>query len=229
MSAKPSSAAAAGTVAVGGQRVSRVGFGAMRITGRGIWGPPPDREAARRLVRRAVELGVDFIDTADSYGPSVSEEIVAEALHPYTEGLVIATKGGFVRSGPGKWERDCRPEHLRAACEASLRRLRLDVMPLYQLHVVDPQVPLEESIGALADLQREGKIRHIGVSNVDEGELRRAQRLATIVSVQNKYNVFLRDADPVLAICEREGLAFLPWAPVRRGMPDDPPIVDAAA
>jgi len=221
-------AAAAGQVTVGDFTVNRMGFGAMRVTGPGIWGEPPDREAARRLVRRAVELGVDLIDTADSYGPAVSEEIVAEALHPYPEGLVIATKAGSLRPGPGQWERDARPEHLRRACEDSLRRLRLDVIPLYQLHAVDPKVPLEESVGALAELQREGKIRYIGVSNFDVDELRRAQKLAAVASVQNQYNYFRRSSDPVLDVCEREGIAFLPWAPVRRGMPGEPEIEDAA-
>jgi aryl-alcohol dehydrogenase-like predicted oxidoreductase len=221
-------AAAAGRVAVGDFIVNRMGFGAMRVTGPGIWGEPPDREAARRLVRRAVALGVDLIDTADSYGPAVSEEIIAEALHPYPDALVIATKAGSLRPGPGQWERDARPEHLRRACEDSLRRLRLDTIPLYQLHAVDPKVPLEESLGALAELQREGKIRHIGVSNFDVEELRRAQKLVTVVSVQNQYNYFRRRADPVLDVCEREAIAFLPWAPVRRGMPGEPEIADAA-
>lgn len=229
MTGPPPQAAAAGQVAVGDFTVNRVGFGAMRVTGPGIWGEPPDREAARRLVRRAVELGVDLIDTADSYGPAVSEEIIAEALHPYPEGLVIATKAGSLRPGPGQWERDARPEHLRRACEDSLRRLRLDTIPLYQLHAVDPEVKLEESVGALAELQSEGKIRHIGVSNFDVGELRRAQTLAAVVSVQNQYNYFRRDSDPVLDVCEREGVAFLPWAPVRRGMPGEPEITDAAS
>jgi aryl-alcohol dehydrogenase-like predicted oxidoreductase len=229
MLAEQSPAAIAGTIALGDLQVNRLGFGAMRITGPGIWGEPPDRQAARRLMRRVVELGIDFIDTADSYGPAVSEELIAEALHPYPEGLTIATKGGFLRSGPGKWDRDARPAHLREACEASLRRLRLDAIPLYQLHAVDPNVPLEESVGALADLQRQGKIRHIGLSNVDVGELRRAQQLAPIVSVQNRYNVFERNSDAVLDVCEQEHMAFLPWAPVRRGMPNDPPVIDAAA
>ncbi len=157
-----SRAAAAGTVGIGDLTVNRMGFGAMRITGEGIWGDPPDRDAAKAVLRRVVELGVDFIDTADSYGPAVSEELIAEALFPYPDGLVIATKGGFQRSGPGRWERDCRPEHLREACHGSLRRLRLEQIPLYQLHNVDPKVPLEESLGALVELQREGKIRHIG-------------------------------------------------------------------
>lgn len=229
MTGSQAAAAAAGQVAVGEFTVNRMGFGAMRVTGPGIWGEPPDREAARRLVRRAVELGVDFIDTADSYGPAVSEEIVAEALYPYPEGLVIATKAGSLRPGPGQWERDARPEHLRRACEGSLRRLRLDAIPLYQLHAVDPKVPLEESVGALVELRNEGKIRHIGVSNFDVDELRRARQLVTVVSVQNQYNYFRRRSDPVLDVCEREGIAFLPWAPVRRGMPGDAEIADEAS
>lgn len=200
--------------------VSRLGFGAMRVTGEGIWGDPPDPTAARRLLRRAVELGVDFIDTADSYGPGTSEQLIAEALYPYPPGLVIATKGGIVRPARERWDRDGRPEHLRAACEASLRRLRLDRIALYQLHAIDPAVPLEESVGELARLKREGKIRHIGVSNVDVGQLARARAIVDIVSVQNRYNVSDRSSDPVLAACERDGLAFIPWSPLAQGPRD---------
>ena len=200
--------------------VRRLGFGAMRITGEGIWGDPPDVEAARRLLRRVVELGVDFIDTADSYGPGTSERLIAEALHPYPPGLVIATKGGIVRPGPGRWEPDGRPEHLRAACLASLARLRLERIDLYQFHLVDPTVPIEESIGELARLREEGKVRHIGVSNVNVHQLERARRVAPIVAVQNRYNVADRGSDPVLAVCERDGLAFIPWSPLTQSPKD---------
>ena len=200
--------------------VSRLGFGAMRVTGDGIWGDPPDPAAARRILRRAVELGVNFIDTADSYGPEVSERLIAEALHPYPPGLVIATKGGIVRPGRERWDRDGRPEHLRAACEASLRRLRLDRIDLYQLHAIDPAVPMEESVGELARLKREGKIRHVGVSNFDAGQLARARAIVDVVAVQNRYNVSDRTSDPVLAICERDGLAFIPWSPLAQGPRD---------
>lgn len=200
--------------------VSRLGFGAMRVTGDGIWGDPPDPVAARRMLRRAVELGVDFIDTADSYGPEVSERLIAEALHPYPPGLVIATKGGIVRPARERWDRDGRPEHLRAACEASLRRLRLDRIDLYQLHAIDPAVPIEESVGELARLKREGKIRHVGVSNFDAGQLARARAIVDIVAVQNRYNVSDRTSDPVLAVCERDGLAFIPWSPLAQGPRD---------
>jgi aryl-alcohol dehydrogenase-like predicted oxidoreductase len=207
--------AAAGTITIGGDlTVHRLGFGAMRITGADIWGPPRDPAEARRALRRAVELGVNFIDTADSYGPGTSEELIAEALHPYPPDLVIATKGGIVRPMPARWDPDCRPEHLRAACESSLRRLRLERIDLYQLHTIDPRVRLEDSIGELVRLQSEGKIRHIGVSNVRVPELNGARRLANIVSVQNRYNIADRTSDPVLAACERDGLAFIPWRPL---------------
>ena len=208
-------------ITLGGDlKVRRLGFGAMRITGEGIWGDPPDVEAARRLLRRVVELGVDFIDTADSYGPGTSERLIAEALHPYPPGLVIATKGGIVRPGPGRWEPDGRPEHLRAACLASLARLRLERIDLYQFHLVDPAVPIEESIGELARLRDEGKVRHIGVSNVNLHQLERARSVAPIVSVQNRYNVADRGSDPVLAACERDGLAFIPWSPLTQSPKD---------
>ena len=214
-------AAAAGTLTVGGDLVvNRMGFGAMRITGPGIWGEPKDPAEAHRVLRRAVELGVNFIDTADAYGPEVSERLIAEALHPYPQGLVIATKGGLVRPGPSQWVPDGRPEHLREACEASLKRLRLSRIDLYQFHRIDPKVPLEDSIGELARLQKEGKIRHVGVSNFDVAELARARRVTPIVSVQNRYNIADRSSADVLAVCEREHLAFISWAPIARGSSD---------
>jgi pyridoxine 4-dehydrogenase len=209
-------AAAAGTIDIGGDlTVNRLGFGAMRITGRGIWGDPPSRDRAIETLRRVVELGVNFIDTADSYGPEVSENLIAEALYPYPDDLVIATKGGLVRPGPNRWDPDGRPEHLRQACEGSLRRLKLEQIPLYQFHRPDPAVPLAESIGALAELKDEGKIRHVGVSNVSEGQLREAQRIVSIVSVQNRYNVADRRSSSMIDLCEQEQLVFLPWAPVQ--------------
>jgi pyridoxine 4-dehydrogenase len=216
VSAQPT-AAAAGTIDVGGDlTVNRLGFGAMRITGAGIWGEPPSREQAIATLRRVVELGVNFIDTADSYGPSVSEELIAEALHPYPDDLVIATKGGLVRPGPNRWDADGRPEHLREVCEGSLRRLKLEQIPLYQLHRVDPHVPLAESLGAIAELKNEGKIRHVGVSNVSEDELREAQQILPIVSVQNRFNVTDRKSQPVIDLCEQDDLVFLPWAPIQQ-------------
>jgi len=214
-------AAAAGTLTLGGDLVvNRMGFGAMRITGPGIWGEPKDPAEAHRVLRRAVELGVNFIDTADAYGPEVSERLIAEALHPYPQGLVIATKGGLVRPGPSEWVPDGRPAHLREACEASLKRLKLSRIDLYQFHRIDPKVPLEDSIGELARLQKEGKIRHVGVSNFDVAELARARRVTPIVSVQNRYNIADRSSADVLALCEHEGLAFIPWAPIARGSSD---------
>jgi aryl-alcohol dehydrogenase-like predicted oxidoreductase len=211
-------AAAAGTVSLGGDlQVRRLGFGAMRLTGDGIWGPPSDPETARSVLRRAVDLGVNFIDTADSYGPEVSEELIAEALHPYPGGLVIATKGGLTRPGPGQWEPDGRPEHLREACEGSLRRLRLERIDLYQLHAPDSNVPLEESIGALADLRDEGKIGHVGVSNMSLEQIGRAREIVPIVSLQNRYSIGDRSSDPVLDACERDGIVFIPWFPLEAG------------
>jgi aryl-alcohol dehydrogenase-like predicted oxidoreductase len=205
----------AGTLDLGGDiTVHRMGYGAMRITGPGIWGEPPDRDGALAVLRRAVELGINFIDTADSYGPEVSETLIAEALYPYPDDLVIATKGGLERTGPGRWPRNGRPEHLRAACEGSLRRLRLDQIPLYQLHRPDPEVPVEDSIGTIAELKDEGKVRHIGVCNLTEPQLRRAQQIAPIVSVQNRYNATDRTSEPLVDLCEQEELTFLPWAPV---------------
>ena len=206
------------TFKIGGDlEVRRLGFGAMRITGNGIWGPPDDPEEARRLLRRVVELGVNLIDTADSYGPEVSENLIAEALHPYPEGLVIATKGGLRRSGPGQWPRDGRPERLKECCEASLRRLRLERIDLYQLHSPDPQVPLEDSMGALKELQDEGKIRHIGISNVAVQELERARAVVDVVTVQNRYNLTDRHSESVLETCERDGIGFIPWFPLAIG------------
>ena len=215
-------ASAAGTMDVGGDlTVNRLGFGAMRITGQGIWGEPPDRDAAKEVLRRAVELGVNFIDTADSYGPEVSETLIAEALHPYPDDLVIATKGGLERTGPGQWPVNGHPDHLRAACEGSLRRLRLDQIPLYQLHRPDPDVPYSDSVGALVALKDEGKIRHVGVSNVDENQLRDAQQLTPVVSVQNRYNARDRRSDGIVDLCEQERIAFLPWAPIQDADDDE--------
>jgi pyridoxine 4-dehydrogenase len=216
------SAAAAGELTLGDLTIRRLGFGAMRITGEGIWGEPDDPGAARALLRRVVELGVNMIDTADSYGPEVSERLIREALHPYPDDVVIATKGGLLRDGPGKWRPDCRPEHLKEACEASLARLRLERIDLYQLHGPDPNVPIEESVGALAELQAEGKIRHIGVSNFDAEQLAQGRELSTIVSVQNRYNADDRTSEPVLEACERDGLGFIPWFPLGAGSSESP-------
>jgi aryl-alcohol dehydrogenase-like predicted oxidoreductase len=206
----------AGTIDVGGDlTVNRLGFGAMRITGDGIWGEPADRDEAKEVLRRAIELGVNFIDTADSYGPHVSEELIGETLYPYPDDLVIATKGGLERPGPGQWPANGRPEHLIEACEGSLWRLKLDQIPLYQFHRPDPAVPLEDSIGALVTLKEQGKIRHIGVSNVTEDQLRRAQRLTAIVSIQNRYNLEDRQSESLVDLCEQEQMVFLPWAPIQ--------------
>jgi pyridoxine 4-dehydrogenase len=224
----PDGAAAAGTIGIGGDLVvRRMGFGAMRVTGQGIWGDPPDANRARATLRRVVDLGVNFIDTADSYGPEVSERLIAEALHPYPDDLVIATKGGLVRPGPGRWEPDGRPEHLRQACEGSLRRLRLDQIPLYQLHRPDPRVPLAESLGMLVQLKDEGKITHIGVSNVSEAQLRAAQQITPVVSVQNRYNAADRKSDSLVDVCELEQIAFLPWAPIQQAG-SNPAVTEAA-
>jgi pyridoxine 4-dehydrogenase len=221
-------AAAAGTIDVGGDlTVNRMGFGAMRITGPGIWGDPPDREQAKAALRRAVELGVTFIDTADAYGPDVSELLIAETLHPYPDDLVIATKGGLLRPGPGRWTEDGRPEHLRQACEGSLQRLKLDQIPLYQFHRPDPGVPVADSIGALADLKAEGKIRHIGVSNMSEAQLREAQQVTSIVSIQNRYNAGDRASETIVDLCEQEQILFLPWAPIQNA-DDNRAVSDAA-
>ena len=219
MSVEPTTkpAAAAGTVDLGDLTVNRMGFGAMRITGRGTWGEPADRGEAKRVLQRALELGVNLIDTANSYGPEVSENLIAETLHPYPDELVIATKGGLTRPGPGDWRRDGRPEALREALEGSLRRLRLDRIDVYQLHSVDATVPFEESIGALVELQQEGKLRHIGLSNVDPRQLAQAQAIANVVSVQNRYNLADRYSESVIEACERAGVAFLPWFPLNVG------------
>ena len=197
--------------------VQRLGFGAMRLSGRGIWGEPADHGEAVAVLRRAVDLGVDLIDTADSYGPFVSERLIAEALHPYPSNLVIATKGGLLRDGPGQWRADGRPQHLRAACDESLQRLKLEQIPLYQFHSPDPRVPFDDSIGMLATLKDEGKIRHIGVSNVNEDQLEQALAITPVVSVQNRYGIGTRDSESLLDRCEQEELAFLPWAPLDRG------------
>ncbi len=213
-----STAARAGEIALGDDLVvNRMGFGAMRITGAGVWGEPPDPDGARALLRHAVALGVNFIDTADSYGPEVSERLIAEALYPYPDDLVIATKGGLTRSGPGEWARDCRPERLKQCCEASLRRLQVDRIDLYQLHAVDPRVQLEESVGALAELRDQGKVRHVGLSNVGVDELARAREMVPVVSVQNRYSVAGRESEDVLRTCESDGLAFIPWFPLGAG------------
>jgi pyridoxine 4-dehydrogenase len=211
-------AAAAGAFALGGDlEVNRMGFGAMRITGLGLWGEPENPKEAKAVLKQAVDLGVNFIDTADSYGPEVSERLIAEALHPYPEGLVIATKGGFTRPGPTRWVPDGRPEYLRGACEGSLRRLKVDRIDLYQLHRIDPQVPAEESLGALAELKEEGKLRYVGLSEVGVEEIERAREIVPLASVQNRYNLTDRGSEDVLDLCEREGLGFIPWAPLANG------------
>jgi pyridoxine 4-dehydrogenase len=211
------------TFTVGGDlEVGRLGFGAMRITGEGIWGPPDDPEEAKRLLRRVVERGVNLIDTADSYGPEVSENLIAEALHPYPDGLVIATKGGLRRTGPGEWPRDARPERLKECCEASLRRLKLERIDLYQLHSPDSKVPYEDSVGALKELQDEGKIRHVGVSNVSVEELEQARAIVEVVTVQNRYNLEDRDSEDVLEACEAASIGFIPWFPLAVGRLAEP-------
>ncbi|HYC80197.1 MAG TPA: aldo/keto reductase, partial [Solirubrobacterales bacterium] len=223
MAAEPLTDETAGTIALGNLTVRRLGFGAMRITGEGIWGPPADHDEAIRVLRRAVELGINLIDTADSYGPNVSEELIAEALRPYPEDLVIATKGGLTRTGPNVWPRDARPEHLREACEGSLRRLGLEQIDLYQLHRPDPKVPYEESVGAMKELQEEGKVRHVGVSNVDLEQLATAREIVEVVSVQNRYNLGDRHSADVLDVCQRDGIAFIPWFPLNAGEIDASP------
>ncbi|HEV2315754.1 MAG TPA: aldo/keto reductase [Candidatus Acidoferrales bacterium] len=218
MSAKEISASLAGTVSLGGElTVHRLGFGAMRLTGEGIWGPPKDRKAAIAVLRRAVELGVNFIDTADSYGPYVSEEIIAEALHPYAPGLVIATKGGWDRPGPNQWTHNGTAAHLREAVEGSLKRLRLERIDVYQLHIPDPVVPFEESVETLAQLKDEGKIRLVALSNVTQEHIERARRIVPIVSVQNRYSFAHREWDYVVDFCERNEIAFIPWFPLGGG------------
>jgi pyridoxine 4-dehydrogenase len=203
---------------IGGDlEVRRLGYGAMRITGDGIWGPPDDPDNARAVLRRVIELDVNLIDTADSYGPEVSENLIAEALHPYPDDLVIATKGGLRRTGPGEWPRDAHPDRLRECIEGSLRRLRVDRIDLYQLHSPDPKVPLEDSLGALKQAQDEGKIRHIGVSNVSAEELGRARSTVDVVTVQNRYNLVDRHSEDVLDVCDAAGIGFIPWFPLAMG------------
>ncbi len=205
------------TFTLGELQVHRLAYGAMRITGPGIWGEPADPAGARALLDHVVKAGVDLIDTADSYGPEVSENLIAQALHPYPDDLVVATKGGLTRPGPGVWERDCHPKRLKRCCEDSLRRLKLERIDLYQLHAVDPRVPVEDSIAALEELREEGKIGQIGVCNVNVEQLARARTIAPIVSVQNRYNIADREAEEVLSVCERDGLGFLPWFPLATG------------
>jgi pyridoxine 4-dehydrogenase len=194
--------------------VNRLGFGAMRVTGEGIWGWPPDRANALKVLRRAVDLGVNLIDTADAYGPETSELLIAEALYPYPKGLVIATKGGLTRPGPGEWVPDGRPEHLKQAVDGSLKRLRLERIDVYQLHRIDPKVPMEESLGAIKEMKDAGKIRHVGLSNVEPDEIERARKIVPIVSVQNRYNIEDRKSENALVYCEKNGLGFLPWFPI---------------
>jgi pyridoxine 4-dehydrogenase len=211
-------AAKSGTFLIGKDLpVHRLGFGAMRITGKGIWGEPTDRAEAIRVLRKAVELGVNFIDTADSYGPAVSEEIIAEALYPYPKGLVIATKAGFERPGPDKWVTNGKPEHLRAACEGSLQRLRLERIDLFQLHRIDSAVPAEEQLGTLKDMQAQGKIKHIGLSEVSVAQIEHARTILPIVSVQNRYSVVDRGAEGAVEYCQRENIGFIPWFPLGAG------------
>jgi len=218
MNKKELSASAAGDVSLGGQiSVHRLGFGAMRLTGEGIWGPPRDRKATLAVLRRAAELGVNFIDTADSYGPYVNEELIAKALFPYPAGLVIATKGGWNRPGPNQWTHDATPVHLRKAVEGSLKRLRLDSIDVYQLHIPDPVVSFEASVETLAELRNEGKIRLIALSNVTQEHIERARRIVPIVSVQNRYSFADREWDYVVDYCERSGIAFIPWFPLGAG------------
>jgi aryl-alcohol dehydrogenase-like predicted oxidoreductase len=222
MAAEAISDGSAGTMELGDLEVRRLGFGAMRVTGKGVWGPPEDRDEAIAVLKRAVELGVNLIDTADSYGPDVSEELIAEALHPYPDDLVIATKGGLTRSGPGQWHRNGHPEHLREACEGSLRKLRVERIDLYQLHAPDADVPYEESVGAIKELQDEGKVNQVGVSNVSVEQLAAARGIVDVVSVQNRFNLGDRDAADVLAACQEDGLGFIPWFPLNAGALAEP-------
>jgi len=218
ISGKDLPAAKSGEFLIGGDLpVWRLGFGAMRITGKGVWGEPKDHDEAIRVLRRAVELGINFIDTADSYGPEVSERLIGEALHPYPAGLVIATKAGFDRTGPDKWTMNGRPEHLRKACEGSLRRLKLERIDLYQLHRIDPAYPAEDQLGTLTDLQSQGKIKHIGLSEVSVAQIKHARTVVPIVSVQNRYSLADRAAEDVLEYCERENIGFIPWFPLGAG------------
>jgi pyridoxine 4-dehydrogenase len=211
-------AAQAGEFVIGNDlRITRLGFGAMRITGKGVWGEPADRSEAIRVLKRGVELGINFIDTADSYGPGVSEELIAEALHPYPTGLVIATKGGFDRPGPDRWVENGRPEHLRAACEGSLKRLHVDRIDLYQLHRIDPKVPVDDQLGTLKDLQARGKIKHIGLSEVSVKQIKHAETIVRVVSVQNRYSLTDRGSEDVLKYCEKQKIGFIPWFPLAAG------------
>ncbi|HWW61197.1 MAG TPA: aldo/keto reductase [Thermoanaerobaculia bacterium] len=217
------SAKQTGTFLLGGDLpVHRLGFGAMRITGDGVWGPPKDRKEALAVLRRAIELDINLIDTAESYGPHVSEELIAEALYPYPEGLVIATKGGFDRPGPGQWVENARPERLREGLEGSLERLRLERIDLYQLHRIDPKVPEQEQFEAMREFQREGKVRHIGLSEVTVEQIERARKVFDVASVQNRYNMGDREWEPVVDYCTRENIAFIPWYPLKVGKVDDP-------
>jgi pyridoxine 4-dehydrogenase len=224
-------ALAGGTFPLGDLVVHRLGYGAMQLTGPGVWGPPRDHAGALRVLRRAVELGVDFIDTADSYGPYVSEELIAEALHPYPAGLVIATKAGLARTGPGEWHPLGRPEYLRQECEMSLRRLKVERIDLFQLHRIDPKVPAAEQFGLLRDLQKEGKVRHVGLSEVSVPEIEAARKVVPIVTVQNLYNLSTRKAEAVVDHCEREGIGFIPWFPIASGklLDADGPLAKIAA
>ena len=226
------SAAASGTFPVGGDLpVHRLGYGAMQITGPGVWGPPRDRDEALRVLRRCVELGVTLLDTADSYGPHVSEELIAEALYPYPDGLVVATKAGFERTGPNRWVANGRPDYLRAQCEGSLRRLRVDRIDLWQLHRVDAKVPADEQFGLMAELVREGKVRHVGLSEVSVDQIEAARRVVPVATVQNRYNLAERDAEPVLDHCAAHGIGFIPWFPLLTGKLAEPggALADAAA
>lgn len=214
-------ASAAGTFALGGEtEINRMGYGAMRITGEGIWGPPKDHDAAIAVLKRVVELEVNFIDTADAYGPDVSEDLIAEALHPYDNGVIVATKGGLTRSGPGQWHANGRPEYLRGAIEGSLKRLKVDQIDLYQHHRPDPDVPYTDTIGEIARLKEEGKIRYVGVSNVTTEQLETALSIVPVVTVQNRYNLFDREHEAVLDMCEEKGIGFIPWFPVGAGQLD---------
>lgn len=223
-------AAAAGTITLGGDlTVRRMGYGAMRITGDGVWGPPADRAECIRVLRRAVELGVDFIDTADSYGPFVSEEIIAEALHPYPKGLVIATKGGFERSGPNKWTTNGHPKHLKEALEGSLKRLKLDRIDLWQLHRIDENVGVDEQFGVISEFVLQGKVRHVGLSEVNVSQIEAARKVLPIVSVQNRYNVADREWEAVVDYCTKEKIAFIPWFPLGAGTLENKPKNEATS
>jgi pyridoxine 4-dehydrogenase len=227
-----STAAASGTFKLGGDlEVNRLGYGTMQLTGEGVWGEPDDHDEAIAVLRRAVEEGVNFIDTADSYGPEVAENLIREALHPYPDDLVIATKAGLTRPGPGNWKPVGRPEYLRQQCELSLRRLGVETHDLFQLHRIDPEVPVADQVGELAELQKEGKIRHIGLSEVDVDQLKEAQKTATIASVQNLFNLTNRDAEPLLDHCDENGIGFIPWFPLATGklVEDGGPLAEIAA